>query len=334
VRLRIVVSFAMALATFADASSAAEHVRIGVVRSSGGIPSIVGKEKGFFAAQGVDAELIFFDSAQPISLAVASGDCDFGSTGITAAFYNLAAQGALKVIAAGTWDRPGFQSVGMIAANQAYASGLRSFKDLKGKTVAITQRGSPLEFFVVETAAHFGIDPSSIKYAALQSNSVVASAVAGNQVDAAVQTAPPAFAMIARGDAKLIGWFSDVLGTRQGEAVFTSSKVANDRPQAVRGFLAGLRAAMAYWDDAFVDANGNRRDGPNAAEAIGFVAKGLGQPEQVIRKGIPYFDKQARISLADMQKPLDWYKSQNMVKPNVELRPMIDRRYAIELPEK
>ena len=301
----IAIALAGVLTLVALPGLAAEHIKIGVVRSSGGIPAIVGKEKGFFAAQGVDAELVFFDSAQPISLAVASGDCDFGSTGITAAFYNLASQGALKVIAAGTWDRPGFQSVGMIAANQAYASGLHSFKDLAGKTIAITQRGSPLEFFVVETVQHFGIDPTSIKYSALQSNSIVASAVAGNQVDAAVQTAAPAFAMIARGDAKLLGWFSDVIGTRQGEAVFTSAKVANDRPQAVRGFLAGLRAAMVYWDDAFVDAAGNRREGPNAPEVIGYVAKDLNQSPDVIRQGIPYFDKQARVSVADMQKPLD-----------------------------
>lgn len=332
-KIATAVLLAAALAVIA-LPAAAEHIKIGVVRSSGGIPAIIGKEKGFFAAQGVDPELIFFDSAQPISVAVAGGDCDFGSTGITAAFFNLASQGALKIIAAGTWDRPGFQSVGMIASNQSYAAGLHSFKDLKGKTVAITQRGSPLEFFVVETAEHLGIDPTSIKYAALQSNGVVASAVAGNQVDAAVQTAAPAFAMIAKGDAKLVGWFSDVLGMRQGEAVFTSTKVANEQPQAVRGFLAGLRAAMAYWDDAFVDAEGQRRDGPNAAEAIALVAKGLGQPEQVIRQGIPYFDKQARISVHDMQLPLDWYKSQNMVKSNVELRPMIDSRYAVEMPEK
>jgi NitT/TauT family transport system substrate-binding protein len=165
---------------------AAEPIKVGVVRSNGGIPSIIAKEKGYFAAEGIDAQLIFFDSAQPISVAVASGDCDFGSTGITAAFYNLAAQGALKIIAAGTWDKRGFQSVGMIVSNQAYAAGLHSFKDLGGHSVAITQRGSPLELFVVETAQFFKIDPTTIKFLALQSNGVVASAIAGNQADAAV----------------------------------------------------------------------------------------------------------------------------------------------------
>ncbi|HLI22569.1 MAG TPA: ABC transporter substrate-binding protein [Stellaceae bacterium] len=333
-KIAIALPLVIVLALIAQPGAAAEHIKIGVVRSSGAIPAIVGKEKGFFAAQGLDPEIVYFDSAQPISVAVAGGDCDFGSTGITAAFYNLASQGALKVIAAGTWDRPGFQSVGMIASNQAYASGLHSFKDLKGKTVGITQRGSPLEFFVVETAKTLKIDPATIKISALQSNSVVASAVAGNQVDAAVQTAAPSFAMIARGDAKLLGWFSDVLGTRQGEAVFTSTKIANDRPQTVKAFLAGLRASMAYWDSAFVDAQGERHEEPNAAEVIGYVAKDLNQPEAVIRQGIPYFDPQARISLNDMRLPLDWYKSQNMVKANVALGAMIDSRYAIQVPEK
>lgn len=323
-----------ALLTTALPCVAAEHITIGVVRSSGGIPAIIAKEKGYFAAEGIDANLVFFESAQPISVAVASGDCDFGSTGITAAFYNLAAQGALKVIAAGTWDKRGFQSVGMIVSNQAYAAGLHSFKDLGGHSVAITQRGSPLELFVVETAQVLNIDPATIKFQALQSNGVVASAVAGNQVDAAVQTSAPSYALVAKGDAKILGWFSDVLSGRQGEAIFTSTKVANDRPAAVRGFLAGIRKAMVYWDTAFVDAKGDRQDGPSSGEAIAIVAKELNQPESVVRGGIPYYDPQARISMKDMAASLAWYKSQNMVKPTVELAPMVDRRYVIEMPEK
>ena len=314
--------------------AAAEAAKICVVRSSGGIPSIVAKEKGFIAAQVLDPQLIFFDSAQPISVAVASGDCDFGSTGITAAFFNLASQGALKIIAAGTWDRPGFQSVGLVVSNQAYATGLHSLKDIGGHSVAITQAGSPLEFFVVEIARHFQIDFSTIKILPLQSNGVIASAVAGGQADAAVQTAAPIYAMIAKGDAKLLGWVSDVLPMRQGEAVFTSTKIANAKPELVKGFLGGLRAGMAYWDQAFVDAKGQRYEGPTAPEVIGYVAKDLGQPESVVRQGIPYFDPQARISEKDMALPLDWYKSRNMVKANVELGPLLDKRYVILVQDK
>lgn len=312
-----------------EPGNAAEPAKICVVRSSGGIPAIVAKEKGFFAAQGLDPQLTFFDSAQPISVAVASGDCDFGSTGITAAFFNLAGQGALKIIAAGTWDRPGFQSVGLVASNQAYAAGLRSLKDLGGHSVAITQAGSPLEFFVVEIARRFNIDLSTIQILPLQSNGVIASAIAGNKTDAAVQTSAPIYALVGKGDGKLLGWVSDVLPMRQGEAVFTSTKIANEKPELVKGFLGGLRAGMAYWDKAFVDAKGQRYEGPTAPEVIGYVAKDLGQPESVVRQGIPYFDPQARISQKDMELPLDWYKSRNMVKANVDLDSLLDKRYVI-----
>ena len=198
---------------------------------------------------------------------------------------------------------------------------------------AITQRGSPLSFSSSRRRRFFNIDPTTIKFQALQSNGVVASAVAGNQVDTAVQTSAPAYALVEKGDAKILGWFSDVLSGRQGEAIFTSTKIANERPQAVRGFLAGMRKAMVYWDTAFVDAKGDRQNGPTSGEAIAIIAKELHQPESVVKAGIPYYDRQARISMKDMAASLAWYKSQNMVKPNVELAPMVDKRYVIEMPE-
>lgn len=46
--------------TTALPSIAAEQIKIGVVRSNGGIPSIIAKEKGYFAAEGIDAQLVFF----------------------------------------------------------------------------------------------------------------------------------------------------------------------------------------------------------------------------------------------------------------------------------
>ena len=74
-KLAIAIAMAGALTLVALPGLAAEHIKIGVVRSSGGIPAIVGTEKGFFTAQGVDAELVFFDqlsrSRSPSLVAIA-----------------------------------------------------------------------------------------------------------------------------------------------------------------------------------------------------------------------------------------------------------------------
>ena len=316
----------------AGPARAAEHVKLCSVRSFGGGPTMVAIEKGFFAKQGLDAELVMFDSAQPIAVAVVSGDCDFGAAGLSAAFFNFVAQGTLKVIAAGTWEHKGFQSVGVLVSNQAYAAGLKSFKDMAGHTVGITQLGTPLQYYLLQLAAKYHVPEASIRFVPLQSNSVVGSAIAGGQVDLAVQTAAPIAAVISKGDAKVLGWTSEELPPHQGEAVFTATKTANDRSTIVKAYLAGLRAGDAYFHDALVGPDGERREGSTLPEVIAIVAKYLQQPESMIRQNLPYFDPEARVAPDDLEALDAWYLAQHMVKKPVTAKDIVDMRYAIPMP--
>jgi NitT/TauT family transport system substrate-binding protein len=311
---------------------AAEHVKIGVVRSLGGAPIFVAKEKGFFADEGLDAEVILFDSAQPIAVAATSGDVDFGTTGLTAAFFTLASQGALKIIGAGTWEYPGFQSIGFIVSKSAYESGVHSFKDLGGRSVAITQLGTPLHYNLARVLEKYKVDLKTVRVLALQSNPNVASALSGGQADAAVQTAANAYPLVQRGDANMLGWVGDELPSGMSEGTFTSTKVANERPEAVKHFLTALRRAESAWDDAFSDAKGNRADQAGAPELIAIAAKVLGQPPEIIKLGIAYYDRQSRVSAADIRRVMEWYRSQNMLKSDIDIDALIDKRYALQAP--
>ena len=293
---------------------------------------MVAIEKGFFAAQGLDPELVMFDSAQPIAVAVASGDCDFGAAGMTAAFFNFASQGTLKIIAAGTWEHEGFQSIGVVVSNQAYSAGLKGFTDMAGHSVGTTQLGTPLQYYFLQIAAKYRVPEASIRFLPLQSNGVVASAIAGGQADLGVQTAAPLAAIVEKGDGKLLGWSADELPPRQGEAVFTATKTANERPKIVKAYLAGLRAGDAYFHDAVMGPDGQRREGPAVPEIVAIVAKYLQQPESVIRKNLPYFDPQARVAPDDIDPLVAWYVSQHMLKTPVKAKDVIDMRYAIAMP--
>jgi len=109
---------------------------------------------------------------------------------------------------------------------------------------------------------------------------------------------------------------------------FTSTKVANDRPETVRHFLAAFRKAAKLWDAAFIDADGNRADQPSAEEMIAIMAKGLNQPPDVIRRGLNYVEPEARVAVGDIQRMLDWYEAQGMQKVHIDARSMIDMRFA------
>lgn len=311
---------------------AAEAIKIGIVRSMGGNPAFIGREKGFFVAEGLDAELVLFDAAQPIAVAVAPGDIDFGSTGMTAAFFTFASQGALRIIGAGTWEHPGFQNIGFLVSNQAYAAGLKGFKDMAGHSVAITQLGTPLHYYLALVVEKYGVDFKTLRILPMQSNPNVQSALTGGQADAGVQTVAPAYAVIERGGAKLLGWFGDELPARQGEGVFTATKTANERPETVKHFLAAWRRGQRYFHDAFADANDQRRDGATAAEVLAIAAKNLGQSPEDLKRGIPFIDPEARVAVKDIAAAIAWYKSQNMLKGEVDANALVDRRYALEAP--
>jgi NitT/TauT family transport system substrate-binding protein len=312
-----------------SASAAADHVKIGVVRSLGGAPAYVAKDKGWFAAEGLDAELVFFDSAQPVAVAVASGDVDFGTTGLSAAFFNLAGQGALRIIGSSTWETPGFQNTGFLASNQAYAAGLTSLKDIGGHSAAITQSGTPLHYLLAQAAAKYGIDFKSIRVLLLQSNPNVATALAGGQTDIALQTAGPAYTVIGKGGAKLLGWAGDELPRQQGEAQFTSTSMANAHGDVITRYLRAYRKAMAYTHDALADEQDHRRDGPNADEVVAITAKYLQQPPDLVKRGFPFFDPQARIVAQNFVDLAAWYKAQNMLKGELDVKALIDTRYAL-----
>lgn len=320
----------VAVFAFASPAAALDHVKVAVVSSLSSAPAFVADAKGYFRDEGLDVELVHFDSATPIAVAVASGDIDFGSVGLNAAFFTLAHQGILKVVGSGNGEHTGFQGIGFILSNQAYDAGVHRFEDLRGHSVAITQLGTALQYALDLVLEKHGVALPDVRVLGLQSNQNIASAITGGQADAAVLSGPNIYALVSKGDAHLLAWYSDELSQSPGDATFTSAKDANERPEMVKHFLAAFRKGAATWDAAFLDAAGNRVDQPSAPEIIAIAAKGLGQPEAVIRLGLTWFDPQLRVAIPDIQGSADWYYRQGMLKTPIDARDIIDFRYAIE----
>jgi NitT/TauT family transport system substrate-binding protein len=318
----------------ASQSRAADHIKDGIVTSMGGLPNFIGKEKGFFTDEGIDTEIVFFDAAQPIAIAVASGDIDFGTAGLTAAFFNLAQQGTLRMLGSGTWEHPGFQSIGFLVSNGAYASGLHSLKDIAGRKAGITQSGTPLQYAIALAAKKYDIDYSTIPMVLLQSNPNVGTALTGNQVDFGTQTVVPAYDVIKKGGARLLGWQGDELPPQQNEMLFSSTKLVNDKAELLTRYMRAYRKSMTYIHDAFADANDKRRDSANADEVMTIAAKYLKQPVEQLKEGVPFFSTDGRIDEANVATLMAWYKSRGMMKGDIAADTLIDKRNAVMVQKK
>ena len=83
------ILFFLACMVLASAAHA-EQIKIGVLKTTASGPIFIASAKSYFAAESFEAELVFFESAQPIAVAAASGAIDFGNAGFTGGFYGLA----------------------------------------------------------------------------------------------------------------------------------------------------------------------------------------------------------------------------------------------------
>jgi NitT/TauT family transport system substrate-binding protein len=323
------VALGLATCIGTAAASAGQLIRVGIVSTSlASIPLVVAEAKGYFRDEGFDVKLVPFESAQPIVVAIAAGDVDFGSAGLTDAFFVLANQGTMKVIGGDTVEHPGFHGLGFIVSNQAYAAGLTSLDGFAGHSVGITQLGSPLQYSLALMLEKHHIELSKVRVVGLQSNGNVASALTGGQIDASIMSAANLNAVLARGGGKFIAWLDDEVHGASVTGTVTSTKIANERPDTVKRFLAAFRKAAKTWDAGFVDAQGNRADQPSAPELIALMAKGLNQKPEVIVQGLNYVEPEARINLGDIQRMLDWYEAQGMQKIHIDAKNIIDMRYA------
>lgn len=310
----------------------AEAIKIGVVRTLAVGPIFVADSRGYFRDQGLDATIVYFDAAQPIAVAAASGDIDFGCTGMAAAFYSLAGQGALRIIAAGNREMPGFKNAGYVASNRAWDAGFRSLKQLAGRTVAVTQVGSQLHYDLGLAAEKYKIPLSEIHLAPLQSNTNVSTAVAGGQVDLAVFPVTPAMKLLSRNDAKLIAWVGDEVPYSQANTAFTSTKIADGKHDTVERFLTAFKKGARDYHDAFADDKEQRRDGPTADAILTILEKYTQEPVDQIRTAIPWLDAQLRLDSKDVRHQIDWFRAQGEIKSPVDPATIIDKRYVVALP--
>src|SRR5262245_61639324 len=88
----VVIGLAVLVALPASAQGP-RKVKLGVLKLTSSAVLFLGAERGYFKEFGIEPELVYFQAAQPIAVALASGDIDVGATGLTAGLYNIVAGG-------------------------------------------------------------------------------------------------------------------------------------------------------------------------------------------------------------------------------------------------
>jgi NitT/TauT family transport system substrate-binding protein len=332
VRWTALLATALPLVAFGAPRAAAEDVKIGFIKVTALAPVMVAQAKGYFAAEGLNAEIVPFDAPVPVAQAVVSGGVDFGTTGPSGAFYTLASQGGgLRILAGMAREAPSFQFLAVLASNRAYNAGLTSVKGLAGHSVAVSDIGGAAHYSLTLIEEKYHIDPASVRVTPLQGISAAISALAGGSVDASSSPSTAFAPVIARGDAKLLAYVGDETPWQAG-IVYATKKTADERRATVEKVLRALKHAMRDYHDAFTGPDERRKDGATAPEMLAILAKQLNQPPEQVARAIAYVDRDGRVDVKDLHHQVDFLRSQGLIKGNVDLDQIVDKRYVVPLP--
>jgi NitT/TauT family transport system substrate-binding protein len=325
--LRPVLLIALVLGLAAGAGAEAKKVKVGILKLTSSAPVFVGVEKGFFREAGVEPELVYFQAAQPVAVALASGDVEVGATGLTAGLYNIVAGGErLWVVADKGREWPGYPLTALVVQKDGL---IQSIKDLRGKKIGITQLGSTFHYMLGNLVEQEGLTLAEVEPAPLRTLGAMAEALQTRRVDAILIPQPLAGTTVEKGFGRILHWVGDKL-PYQVAAIFYSARFAQDRERAVAFMKGYVRASRYYFDAVLAAPDGKPARGPQYEEVVAIATRYTEATPEVIRVGFPYQDRDARLDVPDVGRQLGWYHKVGMVTRPLVPRDLVDASFLDE----
>ena len=319
------IAGATATAVSAPALAANRKITVGALPFTSHAGSFVAFERGYFADAGLDVEFKFFQAAQPMAVAIASGDIDYAVTAISGGLISLAEKRAIKVIGGALSEEKGIDGQKILASNEAHAAGLTVPSALDGKTWAVTQAGSSFHYMGSKIAAAEGV---TLRYKPLQKVGAIIGALKCSQVDAWSIVPHIAKGLGGAGAVQIIGDVADYIPNYQVTTVFTSAdRAANDRP-TTEAFLSAFGAGVDDFNAALVDKTaGDGEDMVKLIHKYVYADRPFEKAARSIRAGAMRISSKSVLNVTSIEDQLNWFKSEGLVDQSITLDTMLDTSY-------
>ena len=321
-------AFASAVAGLLPLSAtAATEIDVGALRFTSHAASFVAQERGYFADEGLDVTFRFFQAAQPMSVAVASGDVDYAVTAISGALISLAEKGAARVVGGALVEEKGVDGQKIIVSDAAFAAGRDTPAALDGASWGVTQAGSSFHYMGAKIAEAEGIE---LSYKPLQKTPAVIGAIKSGQIDAWSIVPHIAKPLAGGGAVHVIGDVADYLPDYQVTVVFTSADNARDERETTEAFLRAFSRGAADFNAALVD----RTEGDEAAEAMVrlvhqyvYTDRSYDEAAPSIVNGAMRISEDAALNAGSVEDQLEWFRSEGLVKDTITFDTLVDDSY-------
>ena len=325
-------AFALAASTMLASGTAyaADAIKVGLLSLTSHSPSIIAEAKGYFAEQDLEVEFVTFQAAQPMAVAIASQDVDFGVTAISGGLISLAEKGVIKIIGGALQETPDVEGQKILVSKAAHDAGVTSPAMLKGRSFGITTTGSSFHYMAHKIADKEGFARSEIALKPLQKVPAVIASLKSGQIDAWSIVPNIANALTKGPEVVEIGKIADYIDSYQVTTVFTSTANTTDKPDLVKRFLAGYSKGVDDYNAALVDKTMSEDD---TAAIVAMVHKYVYSDQPIdkadprIRAGAMRINANARMNMASINDQLEWFKSEKLVPEDSSMENLVDTSF-------
>ena len=182
---------ALGLAAPAAAQAPMTTVNVGIANTSSDIGFFIADKKGYFRDQGIAVKMTPFASAALMVAPLGAGQLDVGGGTVAAGLYNaVSSKINVKIVADKGSIREGYEYSTLMVRKDLVDSGkFKSFKDLKGMTVATAAQGAGSESQLNEALKKGGLKYTDVKVVYLGFPQQLA-AMSNKGIDAGVTVEP------------------------------------------------------------------------------------------------------------------------------------------------
>lgn len=200
------------------------------------------KKLGFYAAEGLDVELLALPGSVPAVTSVGAGEAQFGQAGSDAILVAMGKGAPLKAV----WLLYQQNPTGVIALKKA---NVRTFADLKGKTVS-TAVASPEGILLRARLREAGVDPDKGLSILNVAPAAKLSMMLAGQADASTgfMNFQLIQAQMQGHDATFLS-FATEKTPLYGHAIFANAKFAAEKPEVVRRYLRATVEGLLWARD-------------------------------------------------------------------------------------
>jgi NitT/TauT family transport system substrate-binding protein len=223
------------------APAGGETIGIGMVPGTDFVPALIAKDKGYFAAHGMNASVTILPLISNIPAAIISGSLRFGAT--TGPVFLQAVENGIDLVAiagASRWTRDA-QTVSIVVAND---SGITKPADLVGRKVAVPGLNSLIDLSFRRWLLLKGVDPTRVTELEA-SFPAMGDLLRNHQVDAALVIEPfRDFALTSKAGTRMSDYASEISPDILAAFWIADRKWAVAHPEMVAAFRAGIQQGI------------------------------------------------------------------------------------------